>query len=155
MRKQTRRLITISVLLIILLLIFYSFNIFNLKNIIHGISVNKIVNGNTTITTTIGKSLKLPEEFSKYNIVIQDNEKIINTIVTQTKNDNNSSSKSTEITITTPLSMEDVFSYYQAKFDNPITTISENSAVIIGGDAENLIKITIENGKYKIVMEQR
>lgn len=154
MPKKTRRFITLLFLLVILFILFYSFNIFNLKNALHGISVSKITNGNTTITTTIGKSLELPKDFSEHNISIQENDKIISIVVTEIKN-NNTVSKSNEVTLTTSKSIDEVFDYYISAFANPITTRLNESAIIIGGDAENLIKINIENGKYKIVMEKR
>ncbi len=154
MPKKTRRIITILFLIIILFTILYCFNIFNIKNAIHGISVSKITNGNTTITTTIGKSLDLPKDFLEHNISIQDNDKIVTIVVTETKKEN-ISSKTTEITLTTQKTIEEIFEYYKSKFSNPITTKLENSAVIIGGDAQNLVKVNIESGKYRITMEKR
>lgn len=88
MPKKIRRIISISVLIIAIITILYVFNIFNINNAIHGISVNKVTSGNTTITTTIGKSLDLPKEFSEHNILVPTNDKIINIVVSETKNEN-------------------------------------------------------------------
>lgn len=154
MPKKTRRILTILFLLFILFIFLYIFNIFNFKNALQGISVNTVTNGSTTITTTTGKSLKLPKEFLEHNISLLDGDNIISIIVSQT-NQNNMHSTSTEAIITTQKNADEVFDHYIQKFSNPITTKTEKNAIIIGGNAENLIKLTIESEKYRIYMEQK
>ena len=154
MKKKTRRTISILVIILILFVILYAFNIFGLKNMIKGISVNTVNNGDTTITTTTGKSLDLPKEFNEHDIKLLDGDKIISIIHNVTENETQTI-ESWEVMITTEKSIDDVFDYYSLAFSNPITTKNDTNAIIIGGMAENMIKVTIENGTYKIYMEKK
>lgn len=154
MKKKTRRTISISVIIIILFIILYSFNIFNLKHLIQGISVSTDTNGDNTITTTKGKDLKLPKQFQEHNIKLLDGDKIISNIHNVTKA-NEQEINSWEITVTTDKSIEDIFNYYSLTFTNPIATKTDTNAIIIGGIAENMVKVTIENGTYKIYIEKK
>ena len=154
MKKKTRRTISILVIILILFVILYAFNIFGLKNMIKGISVNTVTNGDTTITTTTGKSLDLPKEFNEHAIKLLDGDKIISIIHNVTENETQDV-QSWEVMITTDKTINDVFNHYNSTFSNPITTKTDNSAIIIGGMAENMIKVTIENDIYKIYMEKK
>ena len=154
MKKKTRRTISILVIILILFVILYAFNIFGLKYLIKGISVNTVTSGDTTITTTTGKSLDLPKEFNEHAIKLLDGDKIISIIHNVTENETQTI-ESWEVMITTDKSIDDIFDYYSLAFSNPITTKNETNAIIIGGMAENMIKVTIENGTYKIYMEKK
>ena len=154
MKKKTRRTISILVIILILFVILYAFNIFGLKYLIKGISVNTVTSGDTTITTTTGKSLDLPKEFNEHAIKLLDGDKIISIIHNVTENETQTI-ESWEVMITTDKIIDDIFDYYSLAFSNPITTKNETNAIIIGGMAENMIKVTIENGTYKIYMEKK
>ena len=152
LKKSQRRAITITVLIILIFAIIYCFNIFNIKNLIKGISVVKSTTNNEKIITMKGNNIDLPEEFKKSNISILDNDKISE----YTKNELTDNTKIvSEITIKTDKSINQVFDIYSQIYSNPMSYQTDNTKTIITGDAQNLIKIIISNGEYKIKLESR
>ena len=152
LKKSQRRMITITFLIIIICVIIYCFNIFNIKNLINGISVEKNNTENEKTVTMNGKDIKLPNEFEKSNISILKNDKIIQ----YTKNEATDNTKTvSEIIVKTDKEINDIFNEYTKLYSNPMTYETDNTKTIITGNAENLIKIIISKNEYKIKLESR
>ncbi len=151
LKKSQRRAITISILIILILILLYCFNIFNIKNLLNGVSVETNDTETGKLTTMNGNNISLPQEFVSSNISILEDDKIIEYKKEELKDTGKTVS---QIKVETKKSINDVFTSYSTQFSNPMTFDTDSTKTIIAGNAQNLIRIIISKNEYIIKIEK-